>query len=116
MDEMDVQLPTILSEDGDPYDMDEDSDVEGSDMDDYLEQCMKELEAEQAKYEKQAQDIHASMPPHKRVRLGSLRGNWTLYSSQALEACADMPDQEFVEDDWTAGELQIKDGINFFLT
>jgi len=116
MDEMDIQLPTILNENGDPYDMDENSDAECSDIDDYLEQCMEELEAKQAKYEKQAQDIHASMSPDKRVRLGSLRGNWTLYSSQALEACADMPDEEYTDEDWTAGELEIKDGISFFLT
>ena len=44
-----------------------------------------------------------SSPPRY---LNRIHGRWTLYSSQALAALSKLPDAE-IDEDWTAGELEI---------
>ncbi|EDU47402.1 hypothetical protein PtrSN002B_003832 [Pyrenophora tritici-repentis] len=71
-----------------------------------------DLEAKQIEQEERVQRVRRSLGNNSRVALGSLHGDWTLYSSQYLAALVELPDSE-IEYDWTAGEIKIEAAENY---
>ncbi|KAK1908164.1 hypothetical protein P3342_013484 [Pyrenophora teres f. teres] len=88
---------------------DEEPEDSGDEEKNSEDEWVEDLSALQVKHEEKAQSIRMSMSLDKPARLGDLPGNWTLYSLQALKACAETPHGYYVDEDWTAGELEIMD-------